>query len=52
MINAVPLPDFKGGHPDPNLEYAKDLVEGIKEGKQDFGAAFDGDGVRIFITLH
>lgn len=49
VINAVPLPDFGGGHPDPNLEYAKDLVESMKEGKHDFGAAFDGDGDRNMI---
>ncbi|CAH1392184.1 unnamed protein product [Nezara viridula] len=49
VINAVPLEDFGGGHPDPNLEYAKDLVDIMKEGKHDFGAAFDGDGDRNMI---
>ncbi|XP_066901743.1 phosphoglucomutase isoform X1 [Halyomorpha halys] len=49
VINAVPLGDFGGGHPDPNLEYAKDLVDTMKEGKHDFGAAFDGDGDRNMI---
>ena len=26
VMNGVPLPDFGGGHPDPNLTYADDLV--------------------------
>lgn len=46
MINTVPLEDFGGHHPDPNLTYAADMVEIIAKGDQDFGAAFDGDGVR------
>lgn len=43
------LPDFGGLHPDPNLTYAKDLVEvmGIfnkdKKDVPEFGAACDGD---------
>lgn len=41
---ATPLEDFGGGHPDPNLTYAADLVEAVKGGDYDFGAAFDGDG--------
>ena len=44
-VNCVPLPDFGGGHPDPNLTYAADLVTELKKGIHDFGAAFDGDGV-------
>ena len=43
-----PLPDFGGGHPDPNLTYAKELVDEMKKGVYDFGAAFDGDGVLVF----
>ncbi|QQP48924.1 Phosphoglucomutase1like, partial [Caligus rogercresseyi] len=43
------LPDFGGEHPDPNLTYAKDLVEAMKGGDFDFGAAFDGDGDRNMI---
>jgi phosphoglucomutase len=27
VINAVPLEDFGGGHPDPNLVYAKELAD-------------------------
>lgn len=45
-INCVPLEDFGGQHPDPNLTYAADLVESMRDGEYDFGAAFDGDGVR------
>ena len=50
VMNAEPLPDFGGGHPDPNLTYAHDLVE-IVYGKEapDFGAASDGDGDRNMI---
>lgn len=45
VVNAVPLPDFNGGHPDPNLVYAADLVSAMRTGEFDFGAAFDGDAV-------
>jgi phosphoglucomutase len=48
--NGMPLEDFGGGHPDPNLVYAHDLVErmfGIDA--LDFGAASDGDGDRNMI---
>ena len=50
LMNAVPLEDFGGGHPDPNLTYAHDLVE-IMNGANapDFGAASDGDGDRNMI---
>ena len=47
-VNCVPLEDFGGGHPDPNLTYAKELVDEMKKGVHDLGAAFDGDGVRNF----
>jgi len=43
------LPDFGGGHPDPNLTYAADLVEAMSKGEHGFGAAFDGDGDRNMI---
>ena len=57
-INFVPLPDFGGYHPDPNLVYAKDLYDLLMSPDgPDFGAASDGDGDRnliigkgIFIT--
>ncbi|PVF96067.1 putative PGM2-phosphoglucomutase [Serendipita vermifera] len=47
--NATPLPDFGGGHPDPNLTYAHDLVKVVDEKKIQFGAASDGDGDRNMI---
>ncbi|OFZ67435.1 MAG: alpha-D-glucose phosphate-specific phosphoglucomutase [Betaproteobacteria bacterium RBG_16_56_24] len=50
LMNAVPLPDFGGGHPDPNLTYAHELVEVLYGGNApDFGAASDGDGDRNMI---
>ncbi len=50
VINGVPLPDFGGGHPDPNLTYAKALVdEQFGDEALDFGAASDGDGDRNMI---
>ena len=50
VMNAIPLPDFGKGHPDPNLTYAHELVE-IMYGADapDFGAASDGDGDRNMI---
>ncbi len=48
--NGEPLEDFGGGHPDPNLVYAHDLVEIMfGEDAPDFGAASDGDGDRNMI---
>ena len=48
--NAVPLEDFGGHHPDPNLVYAKDLYdEMFSPDAPDFGAASDGDGDRNLI---
>jgi phosphoglucomutase len=50
VMNAVPLEDFGGGHPDPNLTYAHDLVEIVYGADApDFGAASDGDGDRNMI---
>lgn len=50
VINAEPLPDFGGHHPDPNLAHAKELVaELFGENAPDFGAASDGDGDRNMI---
>jgi len=46
MVNVVPLQDFGGHHPDPNLTYAADLVKAMQHGTYGFGAAFDGDGVQ------
>lgn len=50
VINGTPLPDFGGGHPDPNLTYAQGLVEELyADNAPDFGAASDGDGDRNMI---
>jgi len=60
-MNAIPKDDFNGGHADPNLTYAKELValmgldrKGMKIETGDreipsFGAAADGDGDRNMI---
>jgi len=49
-MNGEPLEDFGGGHPDPNLVYAHDLVEVMfGEDAPDFGAASDGDGDRNMV---
>jgi len=45
-----PLPDFGGLHPDPNLVYAKHLVDLMYgENAPDFAGANDGDGDRNMI---
>ena len=51
IMNGTPLPDFGGGHPDPNLVYAKDLVALMNQQLHapDLGAASDGDGDRNMI---
>lgn len=50
LMNAEPLEDFGGGHPDPNLTYAHELVEALYGGNApNFGAASDGDGDRNMI---
>jgi phosphoglucomutase len=59
LINATPKEDFNGGHPDPNLTYAHELVhrlglhvdeKGASDEKlPDFGAAADGDADRNMI---
>ncbi|MEB3231582.1 MAG: alpha-D-glucose phosphate-specific phosphoglucomutase [Leptolyngbyaceae bacterium] len=51
VTNGIPLEDFGGGHPDPNLVYAHDLVETMfAPNAPDFGAASDGDGDRNMIV--
>lgn len=52
VVHTTPLVDFGGLHPDPNLTYAKDLVETVQNGDYDLGAAFDGDGDRNMIIGH
>ena len=54
LINSTPLEDFGGGHPDPNLIYAHDLVKIMGVNKKNgifpsFGAANDGDADRNMI---
>jgi phosphoglucomutase len=50
VINGTPLPDFGGHHPDPNLVYARDLLDLMMSREApDFGAASDGDGDRNLI---
>jgi len=50
LLNAVPKEDFGGGHPDPNLLHARELVERLfGANAPDFGAASDGDGDRNMI---
>lgn len=50
IMNAVPLEDFGGGHPDPNLIYAKHLADlAFEEDAPDLIAASDGDGDRNMI---
>lgn len=45
----IPKPDFGGKHPDPNLTYAKLLVDRVDKENISFGAASDGDGDRNMI---
>jgi phosphoglucomutase len=51
VMNATPLPDFGGGHPDPNPVWAAGLMR-LMMGPDapDFGAASDGDGDRNMIV--
>jgi hypothetical protein len=49
LVNTTPKEDFGGLHPDPNLTYAIDLINAVKNGSYDFGAAFDGDGDRNMV---
>ena len=50
VVNGTPSPDFGGGHPDPNLVYAKPLYDLLMgPDAPDFGAASDGDGDRNLI---
>ena len=51
VVNAVPSPDFGGGHPDPNPIWACDLMQAMSgPDAPDFGAASDGDGDRNMIV--
>ena len=50
VLNGEPLPDFGGGHPDPNPVHARALAD-LMMGPEapDFAAASDGDGDRNMI---
>jgi phosphoglucomutase len=52
VVNGTPLPDFGGGHPDPNPVYAAELVAALADPDSglSFGAASDGDGDRNMIV--
>ena len=51
LINAEPLEDFGGHHPDPNLAHAHELAERMfSVDAPTLGAASDGDGDRNMIT--
>jgi phosphoglucomutase len=50
VMNADPLYDFGGRHPDPNPAHAKELMAAMFHADgPDFGAASDGDGDRNMI---
>jgi phosphoglucomutase len=50
LMNCEVSETFGGGHPDPNLTYAHELVEILYSNEApDFGAASDGDGDRNMI---
>ncbi|MBX9574190.1 MAG: alpha-D-glucose phosphate-specific phosphoglucomutase [Caulobacteraceae bacterium] len=51
VMNATPLPDFGGGHPDPHPDHAPELMAAMSgPDALDFGAASDGDGDRNMIV--
>ncbi len=50
VINATPLPDFRGHHPDPNMVHAAHLFDlAMAAEGPDLCAASDGDGDRNLI---
>jgi phosphoglucomutase len=51
VVNAVPLEDFGGLHPDPNPVNAEDLIAHMSaKHAPDFGAAMDGDADRNMVV--
>ncbi|HEX9447293.1 MAG TPA: alpha-D-glucose phosphate-specific phosphoglucomutase, partial [Dongiaceae bacterium] len=53
ILNSTPLPDFGGGHPDPNPAHAEELMHLLwQDHGPVFGAASDGDGDRNMILGH
>ena len=50
VMRGLPMQDFGGGHPDPNLAHATELQRRMTgSAAADFGAASDGDGDRNMI---
>ena len=50
VVNGTPLPDFGGGHPDPNPVHLHALHAHMSQtGAPDVGAASDGDGDRNLV---
>jgi phosphoglucomutase len=50
VINGVPLPDFGGHHPDPNLVHVRKLYDlAMSDAAPDLCAASDGDGDRNLV---
>ena len=51
VINGIPLEDFGGGHPAPNLVHAHQIAQLMfSDQATDFAAASDGDGDRNMIV--
>ena len=51
VVNAEPLEDFGGLHPDPNPVNAEDLIKHMQRADApDFGAAMDGDADRNMVV--
>jgi phosphoglucomutase len=50
VVNGLPLEDFGGHHPDPNIVHARELYDRMMGADApDFGAASDGDGDRNLV---
>ena len=49
ILNAIPMEDFGGIHPEPNPTYAKEFYDSMMNGLAEFGCACDGDGDRNMI---
>ncbi|KAI3388737.1 hypothetical protein SNEBB_003237 [Seison nebaliae] len=49
FMGCEPKVDFDGGHPDPNLVHAHQLIDALKSNGGDVGFAFDGDGDRMMV---
>ena len=52
LVNCEPLPDFGGGHPDPNRVHARHLFEATQgpDATIDLACASDGDGDRNLVV--